>query len=175
MADDVRSEHRVDPELSGAGLRIAVVASRFNDHVTTRLLDGVRRGLTACGVAAADVTETWVPGAFELPFAAKTFARSTLVDGVVCVGCVIRGETTHYEEVAGQCAAGIQQAQLDTGVPIAFGVLTTENLDQALARSEGAGGHNVGEEGARVVVEMARLVEQVNARLGSLQAPGFSR
>ncbi len=165
----------MDPVLDGAGLRIAVVASRFNDHVTTRLLDGVRRGLTACSVAESDVLETWVPGAFELPFAAKTFARSTQIDGVVCIGCVIRGETTHYEEVAGQCAAGIQQAQLDTGVPIAFGVLTTENLEQALVRSEGEGGHNVGEEGAKVVVEMARLAEQVNELRRGGSAPGFAR
>lgn len=161
MAEDVRAHDRVVVELDGSGLRVAVVASRFNDHVTLRLLDGVRRGLSALGVA--DVDEHWVPGAFELPFAAKTLAKSGTVDGIVCIGSVIRGETTHYEEVAGQCAAGIQQAQLDTGVPIAFGVLTTEDLDQALARSQGPGGHNVGEEGARVVVEMARLVEQVRS------------
>lgn len=159
MAEDVRADDRVDVELDGTGLRVAVVASRFNDHVTLRLLDGVRRGFDELGVTGH--TEHWVPGAFELPFAAKTLAECGDYDGVVCVGSVIRGETTHYEEVAGQCAAGIQQAQLDTGVPIAFGVLTTENLDQALARSEGPGGHNVGEDGARVVVEMARLVATV--------------
>ena len=160
MAENVRAATRADVEVDGTGLRIAVVASRFNDHVTLRLLEGVRRGFAELGVT--DTSEYWVPGAFELPFAAKTIARSGSVDGIVCVGSVIRGETTHYEEVAGQCAAGIQRAQLDTGVPIAFGVLTTEDLDQALARSEGAGGHNVGEEGARVVVEMARLVARVN-------------
>ena len=172
MADDVRSEHRIDPELNGNGLHVAVVASRFNDHVTLRLLDGARRGLSDLGVT--DVIEHWVPGAFELPFAAKAIARAGQVDGVICIGSVIRGETTHYEEVAGQCAAGIQQAQLDTGVPIAFGVLTTENLDQALARSQDAGGHNVGEEGARVVVEMARLVETVSPGVNSTP-PGFAR
>lgn len=157
MAQDARSTQRESVDLDGSGLRIAVIASRFNDHITLRLLDGVRRGLADIGVT--DHSETWVPGAFELPFAAKTVAASGTVDGIVCIGCVIRGETTHYEEVAGQCAAGIQQAQLDTGVPIAFGVLTTEDLDQALARSEGPGGHNVGAEAAFVVVEMARLVE----------------
>ncbi|MBS1848877.1 MAG: 6,7-dimethyl-8-ribityllumazine synthase [Actinobacteria bacterium] len=161
MAKDVRAETRPQTQLDGTGLRIAVVASRFNDHVTLRLLDGARRGLADLGVTGH--VEYWVPGAFELPFAAKTLATSGTVDGVVCVGCVIRGETSHYEEVAGQCAAGIQQAQLDTGVPIAFGVLTTEDLAQSLARSEGPGGHNVGEQGAHVVVEMARLVESVRA------------
>ncbi len=163
MAIDARSEHRVDPELSGDGLRIAIVAGRFNDHVTERLLAGVRRGLRDLGVSDEAVVEAWVPGAFELPFAAKAFAESGRIDGVVCIGCVIRGETTHYEEVAGQCAAGIQQVQLETGVPVAFGVLTTENLDQALRRSEDAGGQNVGEDGARVVVEMRRLVERLAA------------
>lgn len=159
MATDVRAAHRLEPDLNGRGLRVAVLASRFNDHVTLRLLEGVRRGLADLAVVEEDITEAWVPGAFELPFAAKAFAASGRVDGVVCIGCVIRGETTHYEEVAGQCAAGIQQVQLTTGVPVAFGVLTTEDLDQALARSQPAGGHNVGEDGARVVVEMARLTQ----------------
>lgn len=164
MADDLRSDRRDEPDLDGTGLRIAVVASRFNDQVTWRLLDGVRRELKQLGVPEA--VEHWVPGAFEIPFAAKTLARSDIVDGIVCVGCVIRGETTHYEEVAGQCAAGIQRAQLDTGVPIAFGVLTTEDLDQALARSQGPGGHNVGADAARVVVEMVGLVRTVAAAAG---------
>lgn len=159
MAEDLRSDRRETPDLDGTGLRLAVVASRFNDQVTWRLLDGVRREFATLGVT--EWGEHWVPGAFELPFAAKTVARSGTVDAIVCVGCVIRGETTHYEEVAGQCASGIQQAQLETGVPIAFGVLTTEDLDQALARSEGEGGHNVGVDAAQVAVEMARLVRRV--------------
>jgi len=142
-------------------MTIAVVSARWNSHVTLRLLDGVRRGLAAAGVPSTNIIEDWVPGAFELPLAAKTWALSGRVDAVVCLGCVIRGETTHYESVAGECASGIQQAQLETGVPIAFGALTVENLDQALARSEGPGGHNVGEDGANVAVEMAALVRRV--------------
>lgn len=142
-------------------MRVAVVSARWNSHVTLRLLDGVRRGLTAAGVAVGDVTEDWVPGAFELPLAAKAWGQSGRVDAVICLGCVIRGETTHYESVAGECARGIQDAQLETGVPMAFGVLTVENLDQALARSEDFGGHNVGEDGAKVAVEMARLLQRV--------------
>lgn len=161
MADDHTAEAVPDPHLDGTGLRVAVVTARWNARITLRLLDGVRRGLAEVGVAPADVHEDWVPGAFELPLAAKAWAASGRVDAVVCLGCVIRGETTHYEAVAGECAAGIQRAQLDTGVPIAFSALTVENLDQALARSEGPGGHNVGEDGARVAVEMARLVQRV--------------
>ncbi len=161
MAGDHSSDAAPAAVLDGAGLRVAVVAARWNSAITLRLLEGVHRGLAEAGVAPADVAEDWVPGAFELPLAAKTWALSGRVDAVVCLGCVIRGETTHYEAVAGECASGIQQAQLETGVPIAFGALTVENLDQALARSEGPGGHNVGEDGARVAVEMARLVERV--------------
>ncbi len=161
MAGDHRGEGVPEAVLDGRGLRIAVVTARWNSHITLRLLEGVRRGLAAAGVDAAEVAECWVPGAFELPLAAKTWASSGRVDAVICLGCVIRGETTHYESVAGECAAGIQRAQLDTGVPIAFSALTVENLDQALARSEGPGGHNVGHDGARVAVEMARLVQRV--------------
>lgn len=161
MAGDHRAPGVPEPVLDGAGLRIAVVGARWNSEITMRLLDGVRRGLAAAGVAAEDVVEDWVPGAFELPMAAKAWAASGRVDAVVCLGCVIRGETTHYEAVAGECARGIQDAQLETGVPIAFGALTVENLDQALARSEPAGGHNVGEDGAAVAVEMARLVRRL--------------
>ena len=105
------------PTRDGAGLRIAVAASRFNDHVTLRLLDGVRRGLAGCGVRPDDVTEVWVPGAFELPLAARTLVAGGQVDAVVCVGCVIRGDTYHFELVAEQCAAGVQRVALDTGVP----------------------------------------------------------
>lgn len=161
MAGDHQAEGTPEAVLDGSDLRIAVVSARWNSHITLRLLDGVRRGLADAGVPATSVIESWVPGAFELPLAAKTWALSGRVDAVVCLGCVIRGETTHYESVAGECASGIQQAQLETGVPIAFGALTVENLDQALARSEGPGGHNVGEDGAKVVVEMATLVRSI--------------
>ena len=166
MAQDVIAAGRVAPELDGSDLRIAVVCGRFNDHVTVRLLAGVERGLVAARVAPDRVTIEWVPGAFEVPLAAKAFAEAGNVDAVIGLGCVIRGETTHYETVAGECAAGIQRAQLSTGVPIIFGVLTTENLDQALARSEEAGGHNVGEEGAATAVEMALLLRRIRGAAG---------
>jgi 6,7-dimethyl-8-ribityllumazine synthase len=99
-----------------------------------------------------------VAGAFELPLAAKTMALTGAFDAVICLGCVVRGETSHYELVAGECARGLQLAALETGVPIVFGVLTTENVGQAEARSEPEGGHNVGDESARTAVEMAGLL-----------------
>jgi 6,7-dimethyl-8-ribityllumazine synthase len=146
--------------LHGRGLRIGVVRARWNSHIVDRLADGVGRGLSGLGVDPGDVVDETVPGSFELPMGARILAGSGRVDAVICLGCVIRGETTHYDLVAGQAASGIQQVQLTTGVPVAFGILTTEDEGQALARSEGAGGHNVGEDAAIVAVEMARLAER---------------
>ena len=163
MASDYRAEDRVEPVLDGAGLRVAVACGRFNDGITVRLLDGVRRGLAAAGVAPDAVAEVWVPGAFELPITAKELALTGRFDAVICVGCVVRGDTTHYELVAGEAGRGIQQAALDTGVPIVFGVLTTENVEQALVRSEEPGGHNVGEEAAAAAVEMANVLRVIRA------------
>jgi 6,7-dimethyl-8-ribityllumazine synthase len=160
MARTVRGEGSPEPQHDGSGMRLGVVCGRFNDAVTLRLLDGVRRGARECGIDQADMVVEWVPGAFEVPFAAKAMAGSARVDAVVCLGAVIRGETSHYEFVAGECARGIQDVQLTTGVPVAFGVLTTENLTQAEARSEGPGGHNVGEECARTAVEMVHLAQR---------------
>lgn len=143
--------------LDGKGLRVGIVRARWNDDIVERLALGVRRGLSDIGVLDGDVTEVSVPGSFEIPFGARVLATSGRVDAVVCIGAVIRGETSHYDLVAGECAAGIQQVQLSTGVPVGFGVLTVENEAQALARSQDAGGHNIGEEAAQVAVEMARL------------------
>lgn len=142
--------------LDGSGLRVVVIRARWNAWIVQRLADGVDRGLTALGVT--DVDELAVPGCFEIPLAAKTVAAAGRADAIVCIGAVIRGETTHYELVSEGAANGIMAAQLDTGVPIAFGLVTVENEAQALARSEGPGGHNVGEESALVAVEMALTV-----------------
>jgi 6,7-dimethyl-8-ribityllumazine synthase len=150
--------------LDGSGLRVGLVRSRWNAAIVDRLARGVRRGLSRAGVEDDAVVEMSVPGSFEIPFGAKVLAESGRVDAVVCVGAVIRGETTHYDLVAGECARGIQEVQLATGVPVAFGVLATEDEGQALARSEGPGGHNVGEEAALAAVEMAGHVR----RFGSL-------
>jgi 6,7-dimethyl-8-ribityllumazine synthase len=156
MAGDVRDAAAPEPVLDGSGLRIAIVIARFNSHVTLRLLDGAKRRLSELGVADADVSVTWVPGAFEIPLAAQVLALDH--DAVICLGCVIRGETAHFEHVAGQAAAGIMRVGLDTGKPVVFGVLTTDTLDQALARSvPDPGAHNVGAEGAEVAVEMVAV------------------
>ena len=147
------AERRATP-LGGdaTGMVVGVVAARWNADVVDRLRDGAERAIEAAGATVVSAT---APGAFELPFAAQTLIRSDDVDAVVVVGAVIRGETTHYELVSEGCARGVMDVQLDTGVPIGFGVVTVENLDQATARSEPAGGHNVGEEAAQAAIEMA--------------------
>ena len=160
MAGNVRAGGAPEVELDGSTMRLAIVCGRFNDHVTMRLLDGARRGAAEAGISEASITEEWVPGAFEIPFAAKAIAESGRVDAVVCLGAVIRGETSHYDFVAGECARGIQDVQLAVGVPVVFGVLTTEDLPQAEARSAGPGEHNVGEECARTAVEMVALKQR---------------
>ncbi|MGH9214412.1 MAG: 6,7-dimethyl-8-ribityllumazine synthase [Acidimicrobiales bacterium] len=150
-------------EIDGKGLRVGIVRARWNSEIVERLAGGVRRGLRQANVLDEDVVGISVPGSFELPFGARVLATSGTVDAVVCIGSVVRGETSHYDLVAGECAAGVQQVQLSAGVPVAFGVLTTEDREQALARSEGPGRHNVGEEAALVAVEMARLAESFAA------------
>lgn len=150
----------VEGDLSGTGLRVALVCSRFNRFITDALLSGARDGLRRHGVAADSVTVVWVPGAFEIPLAAQRAASSGRFDAVVTLGAVIRGVTGHYEVVAGQCAAGVQRAQLDTGVPIIFGVLTTDNVDQAIERSGSKGG-NKGFEAAMAAIEMAAVLRQL--------------
>jgi 6,7-dimethyl-8-ribityllumazine synthase len=160
--------------LDGSGLRVGVVQSRWNAAIVERLVGGVRRGLSRVGVPDDAVVGISVPGSFEIPFGAKVLAESGQVDAVVCVGAVIRGETTHYDLVAGECARGIQEVQLATGVPVAFGVLTTEDEGQALTRSEGPGGHNVGEEAALVAVEMAGHVRRFEPTPDSCRGSGGS-
>jgi 6,7-dimethyl-8-ribityllumazine synthase len=147
-------------QLRGDGLRVALVCSRFNDLITDRLLAGAQDGLRRHGVDGASVTVAWVPGAFELPLAASRLAASGEYDAVVCMGAVIRGATAHFDHVAGQCAAGLQRAQLDTGVPVVFGVLTTDTLDQALDRAGGKSG-NKGFDAATAAIEMADLLRQL--------------
>lgn len=143
--------------LTGAGLRVALVASRFNDTIVSRLVEGATDGLRRHGVAEDAIDLAWTPGAFELPLVAGRLAASGDYDAIIALGAVIRGATGHYEFVAGQCAAGIQRAQLDTGVPIAFGVLTTDTIEQAVERS-GTKAGNKGFEAAMTAIEMANLL-----------------
>jgi 6,7-dimethyl-8-ribityllumazine synthase len=142
---------------NGTGLRIGLACALFNGGVTVRLLDGALEGLQEAGTDRGDVTVAWAPGAFELPLVARAFAHAGKVDAVICLGAVIRGDTGHYDFVAGECASGIQQVQLATGVPVVFGVLTTDTLDQALERSQ-PDHTNKGREAALTCVEMVRLL-----------------
>jgi 6,7-dimethyl-8-ribityllumazine synthase len=149
--------------LAGQGMRIAIACSRFNDLITSRLLAGATDGLTRLGVDEGSVTVAWAPGAFELPLVARELAASGEFDAVITLGVVIRGATGHYELVAGQCAAGIQRAQLDTGVPVIFGVLATDNIEQAIERA-GTKAGNKGFEAAQTAIEMVDLMRQLPKR-----------
>ncbi|HEU0022178.1 MAG TPA: 6,7-dimethyl-8-ribityllumazine synthase [Dehalococcoidia bacterium] len=147
-------------EMSGQGLRVAVVVARFNQFVTGRLLEGAIETLTRHGVRDDDITLAWVPGSFELPVVAKSFGTSGQYDAVICLGAVIRGETDHYEMVANQAAAGISAAGRETGIPTVFGVLTTDNMEQAINRAGGKSG-NLGSNAASAAIETARLVQAI--------------
>ena len=146
--------------LDAKGLRIALLASRFNETITKSLLEGALSALRRHGLDDASITVAWVPGAFELPMAAKRLAASGEFDAIVCLGAVLRGATTHYDYVCGQAAAGIARVALDTGVPVIFGVLTTENIEQAIERS-GTKAGNKGFDAAVAAIEMADLLRQL--------------
>ena len=148
------------PELDGHGLRVAIACGRFNDVITDRLLKGARRTLAELGVGDGHIAEVWAPGAFELPLVAKTLAASGRWDAVITLGAVIRGGTPHFEYVAGECAAGVLRVGLDTGVPVVFGVLTVDTVEQAEERSVDGPG-NKGAESAETAVEMATLVRSL--------------
>lgn len=148
------------PTLDGKGLRIGIVSARFNDHIVTALRDGALRGLERCGVADDDIVEHWVPGAFEVPLAAKALAETGSVDAIICLGTVIRGDTPHFEYVCEAATHGILDAQMSTGVPVMFGVLTLNTEQQAIDRS-GPGIDNKGDEAALGAVEMALLLKTI--------------
>ncbi len=144
----------------GRGLRVGLVCSRFNGAITTRLLSSALESLTECGVDRGDISIAWVPGAFEIPLLALAYADATRpYDAVIALGAVIRGDTSHYEIVSGECARGVQDVQLSTRVPVVFGVLTTESVDQALERS--LPDHtNKGREAALTALEMVSVIRQ---------------
>ncbi len=151
-----------DAALDGRGLRVGVIVSRFNERVTARLRLGAEEALAAAGVLSHAIEAVEVPGAFELPVAARVLAATGRVDAIVCLGCVIRGETPHFEYISSAVAHGVMQVSVETGVPVAFGVLTTDTLEQADARSQ-PGPSNKGREAARAAIEMARLLGRLQA------------
>ena len=144
-----------------AGRRFAVCVGRFYEDLAERLLAGAREGFELAGVPAGSVSEVSVPGAYELPFAAKLHATAGTYDGVACLGVVIRGETDHYDFVCAEAARGIQDVQLETGVPCAFGVITCDTMEQALARA-GGGKRDQGRNAALTVARMALTKQAVN-------------
>ena len=142
------------------GMKVGIVASRFNSFIVQKLLDGAVDGLVRHGVAQEDITAAWVPGAFEIPIVAKQMAESGKYDAVICVGAVIRGSTSHYELVCSEVAKGVAQVSLQTGVPVLFGVITTENIEQAIERAGSKAG-NKGYDCALSAIEMVNLRKQL--------------
>ncbi len=146
--------------LDAKGLRFGIVVARFNQEITGGLLEGAVRALQRAGAEDADVSVWWVPGAFELPVVAKRLADSGRVDAVICLGAVVRGDTAHFDFVAGGATQGLVQAAVDTGIPVIFGVLTVDTQQQARDRIGGKEGHK-GEEAADTAIETARLIQQI--------------
>lgn len=147
-------------EAKGDGLRIGIAVSRFNQSVTDQLVAGAIEGLEKQGVTADAIDVASVPGAFELPLCAQRMASASRYDGIICLGAVVRGETPHFDFVAGECARGLTDVSLRFDLPIAFGLLTTDTIEQALARAGGARG-NKGYEAAMTVLEMVQLLRHM--------------
>ncbi len=150
----------LEGQLTAQGLRFAIVVSRFNSLVTTRLLDGALDALRRHGADEDAITIAWTPGSFELPLVAQKFASSGHYDAVICLGCIIRGDTPHFEFVASETAKGIAEVSLKFGVPVVFGVVTADTLEQALERAGGKAG-NRGFDAAMTAMEMANLLRQI--------------
>ncbi|MCQ2554633.1 MAG: 6,7-dimethyl-8-ribityllumazine synthase [Clostridia bacterium] len=142
------------------GMKVGIVCSRFNEFITNKLLGGALDGLVRHGVCESNITTAWVPGAFEIPVVAKKMAESKKYDAVICVGAVIRGATSHYDYVCSEVSKGIATVSLQTGVPVMFGVVTTENIEQAIERA-GTKAGNKGYDCALSAIEMVNLVEQI--------------
>nr|WP_285825458.1 6,7-dimethyl-8-ribityllumazine synthase [Schaedlerella arabinosiphila] len=142
------------------GMKVGIVASRFNEIIVNKLLGGALDGLVRHGVEEENITAAWVPGAFEIPVAASKMAQSGKYDAVICVGAVIRGDTSHYDYVCNEVSKGVAQVGLATGIPVLFGVVTTENIEQAIARAGSKAG-NKGYDCALSAVEMVNLMRQM--------------
>lgn len=150
-------------DLRADGLRFGLAVSRFNDFITKRLLEGARDALVRHGASDDDIEVAWVPGAVELPLAARELAKGGAFDAVIALGAVIRGATSHYDAVVSMAASGLSRASLDTGVPVIFGVLTTDTIEQAIERA-GTKAGNKGAEAAVSAIEMARLLARLRSK-----------
>jgi len=150
-------------KLIAEGLRFGIVASRFNEFITGKLLEGALDAIRRHGAGEDNVEIAWTPGAFEVPLVAKKMAESGKYDAIICLGAVIRGATSHYDYVASEAAKGVAQAGMATGVPIIFGILTTENIEQAIERA-GTKAGNKGFEAAEAAIEMANLMQSLEAK-----------
>ena len=153
--------NKVEGKLVANGAKIGIVAARFNEFVVSKLVSGAEDALLRHDVNADDITVAWVPGAFEIPVVAKKLACSKKYDAVICVGAVIRGDTSHYDYVCNEVSKGVAQVGLETGVPVLFGIVTTENIEQAIARAGSKAG-NKGYDCALSAIEMVNLLEQIS-------------
>ncbi|MFB7138827.1 6,7-dimethyl-8-ribityllumazine synthase [Gottfriedia sp. NPDC056225] len=152
---------KFEGNLVGSGLKVAVIVGRFNEFITSKLLGGAQDALVRHGVEESDVDVIWVPGAFEIPLIAKKLADSKKYDAIITLGTVIRGSTTHYDYVCNEVAKGVAAITLQTGVPVIFGVLTTENIEQAIERA-GTKAGNKGWDAGISAIEMANLLRAIN-------------
>jgi 6,7-dimethyl-8-ribityllumazine synthase len=166
--------NQIRGELKASGLRFGIVISRFNSFITDRLLSGALDALERAGADPGQIEVVRVPGSFEIPIAAKKLAESRGPDAVICIGCILRGETAHFEYIANEAARGIQLAQMDTGVPMAFCVLTCDTLEQAIDRA-GLKSGNKGFEAGLAAIEMANLARRLSSGHKGPARPGKSR
>jgi len=151
---------KIEGSLNAQKLKVAIVTARFNDFITSRLLEGAKSALERHEASPSNIDEVWVPGAFELPLAAQTLAETKKYDAVICLGAVIRGSTTHYDYVCNETAKGISAASMKTGVPVIFGVITTETIEQAIERA-GTKAGNKGWDAGMAAIEMANLMPRL--------------
>lgn len=151
---------KIEGNLIVQGLKFGIVASRFNEFITSKLIEGATDSLTRHGALDEDITIAWAPGSFEIPLVAQKMAKSGKYDAIICLGAVIRGSTAHFDYVAGEVAKGIAQVSLQSGVPVIFGVLTTETIEQAIERA-GTKAGNKGFDAGNAAIEMANLMRNI--------------
>ena len=151
----------IEGKMTQDGIKVGIVVARFNEFITSKLLGGAKDGLVRHDVPEENIDVAWVPGAFEIPLTAQKMAQSGKYDAVICVGAVIRGDTSHYDLVCNESAKGIAQVELATGIPVLFGVITTENIEQAIARAGSKAG-NKGYDCAVSAIEMVNLLREMD-------------